>query len=90
MPERAPDLTPPENAGGPRRRLEEIAGKQTLARLSDMDVDEIKEVIASINAYEADLSTKRKVLHELLDTIQSEIVSRYTSGEASSDAIMGR
>ena len=90
LPDRAQDLSAPENAGGPRRRLEEIAGKQTLARMGDMTDDEIKALIDSINAYESDLSNKRKTLHELLDKIQAEIVSRYTSGEASSDAILGR
>jgi hypothetical protein len=90
LPERAPDLSPPDNAGGPRRRVEEIAGRQTLARLSEMAPDEIKELIDSLVAYEKDLSAKRRTLHELLDKIQAEIVSRYTTGEASSDAVLGR
>src|SRR5687767_1797130 len=34
LPSRAPDLSVPDNVGIPRRRVEEIAGEQMLARLT--------------------------------------------------------
>src|SRR5687768_15462229 len=41
LPSRVQDLSIPDSAGLPRRRVEEIAGEQTLARLSDMEDSEI-------------------------------------------------
>jgi hypothetical protein len=90
LPNRAPDLSVPENAGGPRRRIEEIASRQTLAQLPDMQPEEIKTLIDALAAYEHKLSEQRKTLHEVLDKIQTELVGRYTKGEADSDAILGR
>lgn len=90
LPSRAPDLSVPENAGGPHRRVEEIAGGKTLAHLPEMDPEEIKSLINALAAYEKKLSERRSKLHELLDEIQAELVGRYTKGEASTDAIMGR
>ncbi|HYI46284.1 MAG TPA: hypothetical protein VE174_12575 [Actinomycetota bacterium] len=90
MPNRAPDLSVPENAGGPRRRIDEVSGGRTLAELLVMEPEEIKKLIDSLADYEKKLSEQRTKLHEVLDQIQAELVSRYTKGEASSDAIMGR
>lgn len=90
LPNRAPDLSVPENAGGPRRRVDEIVGGHSLAQLPDMEPDQIKKLIDALAAYEKKLSDRRTKLHEVLDKIQAELVGRYTKGEASSDAIMGR
>jgi hypothetical protein len=90
LPNRAPDLSVPENAGGPRRRVEEVAGRHTLAELIELDTDEIKSLMGSLETYEQKLSDRRRFLHEVLDKIQAELVSRYTKGDASSDAILGR
>lgn len=82
LPDRATDFTVPRNADVPRRRIEEIAGEQTLARLHKLSPDEIKEIVTQLAEHESNLSAKRKIIHEVVDAIQAEIVRRYVSGEA--------
>jgi len=89
LPSRAPNLSIPRNADVPRRRVEEIAGEQTMTRLNQLQVDEIKEVMASLAEHERNLSARRRKLHEVMDVIQAEIVRRYTSGEADPTAALG-
>jgi hypothetical protein len=82
LPERAPDFSIPRSADIPRRRVEEIVGEQTLARLSKLQPAEIKGIVENLEDHEAVLSTRRQGLHEVMDALQQEIVRRYASGEA--------
>ena len=82
LPSRAPDFSIPRNADVPRRRVEEIVGEQTLARLPHLQSEEIKGIIGSLAAHERTVSDRRRRVHEVMDNIQAEIVRRYTSGEA--------
>lgn len=82
LPSRAPDFSIPRNADIPRRRVEEIVGEQTLARLPALGADEIKGIIESLGEHEKTVSVRRRAVHEVVDAIQAEIVRRYTSGEA--------
>jgi len=88
LPNRAPNLSIPRNTDIPRRRVEEIVGEQTLARLSQVPSEEIKKIIESLAEHEKTLSGKRKRVHEVLDEVQSEIVRRYTSGEEDSNSVL--
>jgi hypothetical protein len=90
LPSRAPDLSVPDNAGIARRRVEEIAGEQTLARLSDMDQNEIQVIIDQLKEHEKSLSGQRRKLHDVVDKIQAVIVDRYAKGEADPDSILPR
>ena len=82
IPQRAPDFSIPRSADVPRRRVEEIVGEQTLARLHEVDEAELNEIIESLNQHEQKISARRKRVHEVIDRIQAEIVRRYSSGEA--------
>lgn len=82
LPSRAPDFSIPRNADVPRRRVEEVVGEQTLARLGTLPSDEIKQILGSLAEHERDVSSKRKVVQEVMDKVQAEIVRRYVSGEA--------
>ena len=89
LPERAPDLSVPRNVDAPRRRVDEIAGEQALARLGKMSDAEVKELIKTMGEYERKVSDRRKAAQEAVDTIQAEIVRRYVSGEADPSAALG-
>ena len=89
LPSRAPDFSIPRNADIPRRRVEEIAGEQTMTRLNQLQSDEIKEIMSSLAEHERNLSARRRKLHEVMDVIQAEIVRRYTSGEADPTVALG-
>ena len=90
LPSRAPDLSVPDNAGIPRRRVEEIAGEETLARLGDMDQAAIEDIMGRLKEHEKNLSQQRRKLHDVVDKIQAEVVDRYSKGEADPDSILPR
>ncbi|HEX2058464.1 MAG TPA: aerial mycelium formation protein [Actinomycetota bacterium] len=89
LPSRAPDFSIPRNADIPRRRIEEIVGEQTLSRLPALPTEELRGILASLADHEKTLSTRRKVVQEVMDTVQAEIVRRYVSGEADPTAALG-
>ena len=82
LPDRAPDFSIPRNADVPRRRVEEIVGEQTLTRLPQLHAEEIKATIKSLAEHERQVSERRRLVHDVVDRLQAEIVRRYTSGEA--------
>lgn len=82
LPSRAPDFSIPRNADIPRRRVEEVLGEQTLARLGSIPSEEIRGIIDSLKEHEATVSAKRKAVQEVMDRVQAEIVRRYSTGEA--------
>lgn len=88
LPSRAPDFTPPRNADIPRRRVEEVVGEQTLARLPEIDAEELQRIIELLRDHERTVSSRRRSIQEVMDKIQSEIVRRYTSGEADPSAAL--
>lgn len=81
LPSRAPDFSIPRNADIPRRRVEEIVGEQTLARLPQLPDHEIRSVIDALTEHESNLSARRKALHDVIEVLQTENVKRLKSGE---------
>lgn len=79
LPSRAPDFSIPRNADVPRRRVEEIVGEQTLARIPTLSPEEIRGIIASLGEHERNVSERRRNVHEVIDAIQAEIVRRYAA-----------
>ncbi len=88
LPSRAPDFSVPRNADVPRRRVEEVVGEQTLARLSDIDVAELHQIMDTLADYEKTVSARRRAIQDVMDKVQGEIVRRYTSGEADPTAAL--
>jgi hypothetical protein len=79
LPNRAPDFSIPRNADIPRRRVEEIVGEQTLARIPSLATEELRGIIASLGEHERRVSERRRNVHEVIDALQAEIVRRYTA-----------
>lgn len=88
LPSRAPDFSVPRNADVPRRRVEEVVGEQTLARLPEIDVDELHQIMDTLADYEKTVSARRRAIQDVMDKVQGEIVRRYTSGEADPTAAL--
>jgi hypothetical protein len=88
LPNRAPNFAIPRNADVPRRRVEEIVGETTLARLAQLQPQELQSIISALADHERVLSEKRREIHEVLDQIQAEIVRRYTTGQADPSAAL--
>lgn len=81
LPSRAPDFSIPRNADVPRRRVEEVLGEQTLARLPQLPTEEVKQILTALAEMERTVSRRRKTVQEVMDSVQAEIVRRYVSGE---------
>lgn len=81
LPSRAPDFSVPRNADVPRRRVEEIVGEQTLSKLSTISTEEVEAIVASLEDWETGVSARRKVVQEVMDKVQAEVVRRYKTGE---------
>jgi hypothetical protein len=79
LPNRAPDFSIPRNADVPRRRVEEIVGERTLARIPTLATEELRGIIASLGEHERKVSERRRNVHEVIDALQGEIVRRYTA-----------
>lgn len=88
LPDRAPNFSIPRNVDVPRRRVEEIVGEQTLTRLPMLQAEEIKSIIESLAEHEREVSGRRRRVHDVMDSIQAEIVRKYTSGEADPTAAL--
>ena len=89
LPWRAPDFSLPRSADVQRQRVDEIAGEETLARLTEAPIEELQGSIESLARHERSLSSRRSGVHGVMDVIQGEIVRRYTSGEADPTAALG-
>jgi len=77
LPSRAPDFSRiPRNADVPRRRVEEIVGEMTLARLPQLPVEEIQGIVDSLEAHEKAISARRKQVHRVIDKIQALLVPK--------------
>lgn len=88
LPSRAPDFSIPRNADVPRRRVEEVLGEQTLARLPQLPDEEVRQILDSLGQMERTISRRRKTVQEVMDSVQAEIVRRYVSGEADPSKIV--
>ncbi len=78
------ETMPPIPTTTGRRLIDKIMDDGVLTELSDLTDEEISEAIDRLREIEAQLSTQRKQLHDVIDVLQDEIVARYRSqhGEA--------
>jgi hypothetical protein len=68
--------------------LDAILGAEQLADLESLDDDKLRHVADELAAMEKRLSLQRRTLHERIDRIQAEIVSRYKTGKATVDGLL--
>ncbi|HUY21380.1 MAG TPA: hypothetical protein VMV22_03470 [Acidimicrobiales bacterium] len=59
-----------------------------IGALPTMGDDELRAVGDRLTEIETRISDQRRALHERIDTLQAEIVSRYKTGEASVDGLL--
>ena len=73
------ETMPPLPSVTGRRLIDKIMDDGVLANLPELTDDEITEAIDRLQEVESELSVQRHQLHQVIDTIQHEIVSRYRS-----------
>jgi hypothetical protein len=67
----------PSNTG--RRLIDKIMDDGVLTSLPELTEDELSEAIDRLREVETQLSGQRRRLHEVIDRLQDEMVSRYRS-----------
>ncbi len=73
------ETMPPLPSVTGRRLIDKIMDDGVLANLPDLSDAEIGEAIDRLREVETHLSEQRRQLHQVIDTLQDEVVSRYRS-----------
>ncbi len=68
--------------------LDAVLDAEHTATLTTMSEAELRSVGEQLTAIEQRISDQRRTLHERIDKLQAEIVSRYKTGEASVDGLL--
>jgi anti-sigma-K factor RsiG len=68
--------------------IDAVLGPGRLAELPTMDAADLRSISEQLVDLETRISAQRKELHERIDAVQGEIVSRYKSGDASPDGLL--
>jgi len=85
---RLSQLLAPEPAEAETPELDAIAGPDVLAGLATMSDAGLDHLIDELAQFEATCSSRRRALHERIDSLQGEVVRRYRTGEASVDTLL--
>lgn len=73
------ETMPPLPSVTGRRLIDKIMDDGVLASLPELSDEEIREAIERLREVETELSGQRRQLHQVIDTLQDEMVSRYRS-----------
>lgn len=74
------------------RLLDELDRVAPIAQfpVAENDPEFAKSLIAQLTDFERSISTTRHQIHDVIDTVQGEVVRRYRDGEASVDGLLGQ
>ena len=85
---RLPQLMAPAPGELDTSELDAVAGPGLLGRLPQLDDARLARLVEDLSAHEAELSARRRTLHERIDALQTEITRRYRTGEASVESLL--
>ncbi|MGO9027592.1 MAG: hypothetical protein ACLQOZ_03045 [Acidimicrobiales bacterium] len=80
----SPDTEDPNLTG----ELDAILGVDHIGQLASLDDEALGQIASALEQFERRVSTERRALHERIDTLQAELVSRYKTGSASVDGLL--
>lgn len=75
-------------AGDLTDEIDAVVDPARIGELPRMSPDELQALAEGLTELEARISQQRRSLHERIDAVQAEIVSRYKSGQASPDGLL--
>lgn len=81
-------LAPDMDKGDITHELDEVFDAGRIAELPLMSQDDLRALADRLSVMEAEISQQRRSLHERIDLLQAEIVSRYKTGQASPDDLL--
>jgi RsiG-like len=68
--------------------LDAVLRPEQMSELESLDDDKLQSIAEELATMEKKLSQQRRSLHEEIDRIQAEIVSRYKTGKATVDGLL--
>jgi molybdopterin converting factor small subunit len=89
-PGRLPHLLAPaeEDQAVLTARVERVLPSEQLSSLGALLPEELDTLLEKLSELEREVSAERRLLHDIQDRLQEELVRRYRSGEASVDALL--
>lgn len=81
----SPDV---EEAGDLTTEIDEVLDANQIGELPSMTEQQLEDIADRLIDIEGRISQQRRFLHERIDALQAEIVSRYKSGQASPDGLL--
>jgi anti-sigma-K factor RsiG len=77
-----PRVQVPSRAGEHRRRVERLVSDETIARLPELDVEELTRAVEVLSVEEEKVSTNRRTVQRVVDVLRGELARRYRDGTA--------
>ena len=85
-----PGADPNLDFAHPHRRVTKLVSDDTIANLPALDEAEIRRIVGELETAEHEVSSVRRPLLDVMDTLTKELARRYQSGEADpSDVLAG-
>jgi len=78
----------PSRAGEHRRQAEALVGNSDLSDVGALSDEQLADVLRTYAEEEASVSSRRREVQKVMDTINAEIAGRYRSGTASVDDLL--
>jgi chaperonin cofactor prefoldin len=77
-----PRIRMPLPDGQHRRRLERLVSDETIARLPDLNVEELSRAVELLSREEERVSADRHAVQRVVDALRGELARRYRDGSA--------
>jgi hypothetical protein len=77
-----PRVLVPSRVDQHRRRVERLVSDETVARLPELDVDELTRAVEVLAREEESVSAHRRAVQRVVDVLRSELARRYRDGTA--------
>jgi hypothetical protein len=78
----------PSRAGEHRRQAEALVGDADLSDVVSLSDEKLAATLLTYGEEELSVSTRRREVQVVMDTINAEIAGRYRSGDASVDDLL--
>lgn len=79
----------PSRAGVYRRQAEALVGNADLSDVTTLTNAALDETLATYRRQEESVSTRRRQVQDVVDTLNAEVAGRYADGSASVDELIG-
>jgi hypothetical protein len=70
------------------REIDDVLDADGIGKLPTMTEDELRTLAGRLTTIEKRISDQRRTLHERIDALQAEIVSRYKTGDVNPDDLL--